>query len=158
MIIAKNSVVTLAFAIRDEQGTLLEESDPTISYLHGGYDGIFPLVEEALEGQKEGYSCSLTLSPEEAFGEYDPSLKRTEPRSLFPPQVKVGMQFEGGEDGQESHLFVVTEVTEESVSVDGNHPLVGKTLLFECTVEGVRRATEEEMHHGHVHGEHGHTH
>ncbi len=161
MVIAKNSVVTLSYTLSDDAGALLEESDPTISYLHGGYDGIFPMVEEALEGQTVGYSCTVTMEPEDAFGEYDASLQRTEPRDLFPPQVQTGMQFEGQPEGageDETVLYTVTEVTEDTVVVDGNHPLVGKTLVFVCTVQGVREATEEELSHGHVHGDHGHHH
>ncbi len=161
MVIAKNSVVTLSYTLSDDAGALLEESDPTISYLHGGYDGIFPLVEEALEGQPVGYSCTVTMEPEDAFGEYDATLLRTEPRDLFPPQVKTGMQFEGQPEGaseDETVLYTVTDVTEDTVVVDGNHPLVGKTLVFVCTVKGVREASDEELSHGHVHGEHGHHH
>ena len=55
-------------------------------------------------------------------------------------------------------VFTVTEITAESVVIDGNHPLAGQTLLFKGTVEGVRPATAEELAHGHVHGEHGHHH
>ncbi len=161
MVIGKNSVVTLNYRLTDDEGKLLEESDPSISYLHGGYDGIFPLVEEALEGQSEGFSCTVTMEPDEAFGEYDESLMRVEPRHLFPSQVKVGMQFEGQPEGAEHEdtvLYTVTEVTEDKVVVDGNHPLVGKRLVFSCSVLGVRQATPDELQHGHVHGEHGHHH
>ncbi|HQT81933.1 MAG: peptidylprolyl isomerase [Ferrovum sp. 37-45-19] len=161
MQICKDSVVTLSYTLTDADGTLLEQSDPSISYLHGGYDGIFPIVEEALEGQEVGYECTITMSPDEAFGEYDESLQRMEPRHLFPQHVKVGMQFEGqpeGADEDETVLYTVTEVTEDKVMVDGNHPLVGKTLTINCKVEGVRVASEEELTHGHVHGEHGHHH
>ncbi|MDA8417098.1 MAG: peptidylprolyl isomerase [Betaproteobacteria bacterium] len=158
MNITRNSVVTLSFSLRDDENTLLEESDPDISYLHGGYDGIFPMVEEKLEGQGVGYQCTVTMTPEQAFGEYDASLRRVEPRSWFPDEVSVGMRLEGEGDNGESHLFVVTDVTDDSVTVDGNHPLVGKTLVFQCEVLGVRRATPEETEHGHVHGEHGHVH
>ncbi|MDE2625089.1 MAG: peptidylprolyl isomerase [Betaproteobacteria bacterium] len=161
MVIGKNSVVTLSYRLTDGEGKLLEESDPAISYLHGGYDGIFPMVEEALEGQDEGYNCTITMEPEDAFGEYDASLMRVEPRHLFPPQVKVGMQFEGQPEGasrDDTVLYTVTEVTDENVVVDGNHPLVGKRLVFACTVLGVRPATSDELQHGHVHGDHGHHH
>ncbi len=161
MVIGKDSVVTLSYRLTDDEGTLLEASDPAISYLHGGYDGIFPLVEAALEGQAEGFSCTITMEPEEAFGEYDETLRRVEPRDLFPSQVKVGMQFEGQPEGasrDESVLYTVTEVTDDQVVVDGNHPLVGKRLVFACTVLGVREASADELQHGHVHGDHGHHH
>jgi FKBP-type peptidyl-prolyl cis-trans isomerase SlyD len=161
MIITKDSVVTLSYTLSDGEGKLLESSDPAVSYLHGGYDGIFPIVEEALEGREEGYSFTATLEPEDAFGEFDESLLRVEPRNLFPPHVKVGMQFEGKPEGghpDEFVLYTVTDVTEDKVVVDGNHPLAGKTLVFSCTVLDVRRATPEELQHGHVHGEHGHHH
>ncbi len=161
MIIAKDSVVTLSYTLSDDEGKLLEASDPAVSYLHGGYDGIFPMVEETLEGQTDGFTCTVTMDPEDAFGEYDESLMRVEPRNMFPPQVKVGMQFEGQPEGaeqEETILYTVTDITDDKVVVDGNHPLVGKTLVFACTVLGVRPATQEELHHGHVHGEHGHHH
>ena len=70
------------------------------------------------------------------------------------------MQFErGGDDGDsEDGLFTITDIADDKVVVDGNHPLAGIALLFSCTVTGVRAATAEEISHGHVHGEHGHHH
>lgn len=160
MQVSKNSVVTLSFELSDSTGSLLEKSAEPISYLHGGYDGIFPLVEEALEGLAEGGSVAVTLDPDNAFGEYDEELVRVEPRDVFPSdELVVGMQFQAGAEGSDDDLvFTVTEITADKVVVDGNHPLAGQTLLFKCTVEGVRPATSEEISHGHVHGEHGHHH
>lgn len=160
MQVSKNSVVTLSFELSDSAGRLLEKSDQPISYLHGGYDGIFPAVEEALEGIAEGGTVVVTLDPDNAFGEYEDELVRVEPRDAFPMEgIEVGMQFQAGEEGSdEDDVFTVTEITAESVVIDGNHPLAGQTLLFKGTVEGVRPATAEELGHGHVHGEHGHHH
>jgi FKBP-type peptidyl-prolyl cis-trans isomerase SlyD len=160
MQIVKNSVVTITYSLSDSQGNLLEESKEAISYLHGGYDNIFPTVEESLHGKTAGDSLNMALEPEHAFGEYDASLVRVEPRGVFPVQdVQVGMQFEGGAEGSdEMILYTVTDVTEETVVVDGNHPLAGRTLQFSCTVTEVRPATKEEIEHGHVHGPHGHQH
>ena len=160
MQVSKNSVVTLSFELSDSTGKLLEKSDQPISYLHGGYDGIFPAVEEALEGLAEGGTVVVTLDPDNAFGEYEAELVRVEPRDAFPMEgIEVGMQFQAGEEGSdEDDVFTVTEITAESVVIDGNHPLAGQTLLFKGTVEGVRPATAEELGHGHVHGEHGHHH
>jgi FKBP-type peptidyl-prolyl cis-trans isomerase SlyD len=160
MQVSKNSVVTLSFELSDSTGKLLEKSDQPISYLHGGYDGIFPAVEEALEGLAEGGTVAVTLDPDNAFGEYEDELVRVEPRDAFPMDgIEVGMQFQAGAEGSdEDEVFTVTEITAESVVIDGNHPLAGQTLLFKGTVEGVRPATAEELAHGHVHGEHGHHH
>jgi FKBP-type peptidyl-prolyl cis-trans isomerase SlyD len=162
MKIAKDTVVSLSYELFDSTGELLEQVDSPISYLHGGYDGIFPLVEEALHGRSVGDRCSVTMKPDDAFGEYDHDLVEVESRSSFPSEVAVGMQFEGGPenaDDDDFMLFTVVEVTDDEVTVDGNHPLAGKTLTFNCTVTGVRSATPEELSHGHVHdGTNGHLH
>jgi FKBP-type peptidyl-prolyl cis-trans isomerase SlyD len=161
MQIAKDTVVTVSYELRDQQGNVLEKAGSTLSYLHGGYDGIFPLVEEALHGKEVGDECIVLLEPDDAFGEYDDTLLRVEPRQIFPNNVAVGMQFEGGAEGapdEEYVLYTVTDVTDDKVVVDGNHPLAGMGLEFSCTVADVRPATDEELTHGHVHGEHGHEH
>jgi FKBP-type peptidyl-prolyl cis-trans isomerase SlyD len=160
MKVAKNTVVSINYELQDNEGKPLEKSEQPISYLHGGYDGIFPAVEEVLEGKSAGDKCQVRLDPENAFGEYDAELVRVESRTLFPAdEITVGMQFEGAAEGSEEFLvYTVTEVTEETVVVDANHPLAGQTLNFECTVTDVRPATPEELEHGHVHGPHGHHH
>jgi len=152
-------VVTLTYELLDVDGELIESSDAPIAYLHGGYDGIFPLVERALAGKTVGDQCRVRLEPEDAFGDYDAELMRLEPREKFPGNLEVGMRFEGrGEESGETVIYTVTDVTEDKVVVDGNHPLAGQTLHFSCTVTGVRAATAEELAHGHVHEEGGHQH
>jgi FKBP-type peptidyl-prolyl cis-trans isomerase SlyD len=159
MRIEKDSVVSLNYKLSDLAGKIMEEPDAPISYLHGGYDGIFPMVEEELHSKEVGYSCSVLMEPENTFGEYDSDLVRVEPRDLFPDNVTVGMQFEGGEEGSDdAFIYTVTDIAEDKVVVDGNHPFAGVTLRFDCTVTAVRPATAEELAHGHVHGAHGHEH
>ena len=159
MQVEKNTVVSLNYELSDAQGQLIEKTDAPIEYLHGGYDGIFPLVEKALSGKQAGESCRVRLEPDDAFGEYDATLVHLEPRNKFPENVKVGMQFEGkGVESGTTLVYTVTDVAEDKVVVDGNHPLAGKALDFNCTVAGVRAATQEEMSHGHVHGAGGHHH
>lgn len=162
MLIEKDSVVSIAYQLLDASGEVLEKSDQPISYLHGGYDGIFPVVEEALHRQAIGYSCSVLMNPENTFGEYDSELVRVESRDAFPRDIEVGMQFEGAQEGSaEVMIFTVTDIADDKVVVDGNHPLAGQTLRFDCTVVAVRPATTEELSHGHVHGDdgaHGHEH
>ena len=159
MQIAKNTVVQLTYELHDTDGKLIEKTEHPIEYLHGGYDGIFPLVERALEGKGVGDACDVRLGPEDAFGEYEEKLVRVEPRRLFPPNLKVGMQFEGSsEESGDSRIYTVTDIAEDKVVVDGNHPLAGQTLVFSCQVIEVRAASKEELAHGHVHGAHGHHH
>ncbi len=159
MRIEKNTVVSLNYELSDTTGNILEQTDTPISYLHGGYGGIFPLVEEALHEKEIGYSCSVSMEPDDTFGEYDAELIRVEPRSSFPENVAVGMHFEGGAEGSDDVIiYKVTDVTDDTVVVDGNHPFAGMTLNFSCTVTNVRPATSEEISHQHVHGAHGHEH
>ena len=159
MQIAKNTVVSLTYELFDTDGKLIEKTDGPIDYLHGGYQGIFPLVEQALAGKAAGESCRVRLEPDDAFGDYDAQLVHLEPRNKFPDNIAVGMQFEGrGVESGTSLVYTVTNIAEDKVVVDGNHPLAGKTLDFAGTVTLVRAATAEELTHGHVHGAHGHDH
>lgn len=150
MPIQKDTVVTLKYALYDEQGTLIESSDEPMAYLHGGYDGIFPTVEEALDGKDAGFKTKLTLTPDDAFGDYDDELVRVEPQDTFPEDLETGMRFESQEDGL---IYTVVEIDTEAkqVVLDGNHPLSGMTIQFECEVLEIRPATQEEIEHAHVH-------
>ena len=152
MHIAKDTVVSLTYELSGAEGNLIERTDTPISYLHGGYGGIFPTVEDALDGMNVGYACQVRLEPEEAFGEYEEDLVRVESRQLFPPDLSVGMQFEGSsEESGDSRIYTVTDIAEDKVVVDGNHPLAGQTLVFSCRITDVRLASPEELAHGHVH-------
>jgi FKBP-type peptidyl-prolyl cis-trans isomerase SlyD len=156
MKIAKNTVVSVAYKLSDAQGNLIEESEEPMVYLHGGYDGTFPKIEEELDGHEAGFETQIQLEPQDAFGEYDADLVKIEPRDRFPEPLEVGMQFEGtpeeGDEDLDSLVYVVTEVAEDKVVLDGNHPLAGMALRFALTVKDVRPATEDEIQHEHAHG------
>ena len=158
MKIVKNSVVTLKYRLTDAQGEFIEETEEPVEYLHGGYDGIFPRVEEALEGQEPGYKKNLQLEPQDAFGEYDADQVRVEARSKFPEPLEVGMRFEGvpEDEEEEAEILTITDLTVDTVVLDANHPLAGIALRFSCEVLDVRAASEEELAHGHAHGAHSH--
>ncbi len=98
---------------------------------------------------------ALTLDPEDAFGEYDAELLRVEPRSTFPDTLEIGMRFEGvpGDDEEAAMIYTVTDITPDKVVVDGNHPLAGERLFFKAKVSNVRKATPDELSHGHPHGD-----
>ncbi len=162
MKIAKNTVVTVKYKLSDAQGNLIEEGVEPMVYLHGGYENTLPKIEETLEGKEVGFETTIQVEPDDAFGEYDANLVKVEPRSRLPTPLEVGMQFEGspesGDEEEESLIFTVTDIADDKVVLDGNHPLAGMALRFELNVTEVRAATEEEIAHEHVHGAHGHHH
>ena len=160
MQITKDTVVTLEYRVTDSDGGLVDDGKHPLTYLHGGYGGIFDRIEVELQGKDVGDKLEVKLQPEEAFGDYDESLIAIEPRSLFPDNIEVGMQFERGSEDEEDDglLFTITDIAEDKVVVDGNHPLAGQSLVFSCTVTDVRQASAEELSHGHVHGPGGHHH
>ena len=155
MHIFARTVVTITFKLFDAQNQLLEESKEPIAYLHGGHSGLFPKVEEALNHKQPGESVSLTLEPEDAFGEYDTSLMRLEPIDSLPKDITVGGYLIAEQDGNEV-VWRVTGIADGKAVLDGNHELAGQRLRFDCTVLEVRPATEDEIAHGHVHGADGH--
>lgn len=158
MKITKNSAVTISLKVMDDKGQLLDDGKKPFAYLHGGYDSIFEKLEEALEGQEAGFSVSLDLGVDDAFGAYDEALVQTMPKSEFPPGVKVGGQVQQMDHAGESRYFFVTKIKGPIVMLDGNHPLAGKALRCVAKVLSVREASAEEIAHEHVHGEHGHHH
>jgi FKBP-type peptidyl-prolyl cis-trans isomerase SlyD len=163
MKIAKNTVVTVKYKMSDAQGNLIEESREPMVYLHGGYENTLPKIEEALDGKEAGYQTTIQVEPDDAFGEYDAELVKVEPRDRLPTPLEVGMQFEGLPDGSNQDdgaiVFTVTDVADDKVVLDGNHPLAGMALRFALNVTEVREASDEEIAHGHVHGGgHGHHH
>jgi len=151
MQIAKDKVVSLDVRLSDVHGNLIQESSEAVQYLHGDYDGIFPAVEEALQGKAPGEKIEVRLDPEDAFGEYDAELVQLAERAQFPPELEIGMQFEQ-EGGPENDLLIytVTDIAGDQVVLDGNHPLAGMALNFACTVVAVRDATAGEIERGYA--------
>ncbi len=158
MKIEKNTAVTLTYQVFESTGKLLEASQEPMSYLHGGYGNTFAKLEAALEGQQAGYQATVELQPADAFGERNEALLQSIPKKHFPPGVKVGGQLESRDDAGQPHVFTVLKIKGDTVFLDGNHPMAGKTLRFALKVLEVRAASEEEIAHGHVHGAHGHHH
>lgn len=149
MQISKNTVVSLDVELADIWGNFIERSDDAVQYLHGGYGNIFPAAEAALEGKNVKDHVEVRLEPEDAFGDYDEDLLRVEQRSRFPEALEVGMRFEGEPGGaDEGRFFTVTDIAEDKVVLDANHPLAGMALKLSCTVVGVRAATAGEIESG----------
>jgi FKBP-type peptidyl-prolyl cis-trans isomerase SlyD len=158
--IARNKVVTIHYTLRDEQGTVIDSSGGRgpLAYLHGK-GNIIPGLEQALAGKGAGDRLEVTIAPEQAYGVRDERLVQILPRSRFPEgaEVAVGMQMRAS-GPQGPRIVTVMKVERDFVTVDGNHPLAGRTLHFSVEVAEVRKATHEEVAHGHVHGPGGHHH
>jgi len=160
MNIAKDKVVVIDYTLTDKDGQVIDKSDPSapLAYLQGN-GNLLPKLEGALEGKVTGDSLNVVLPPEDGYGVHDSSKIVDVPKEMFKDvgEIKPGMRFQArGPHGVE--LLCVVGVEEETVKVDGNHPLAGVTLHFDVTVREVREASAEELAHGHVHGPGGHHH
>ena len=154
MSIKHNSAVSFHYTLTDDNGQQLDSSDgrEPLAYLHGA-GNIIPGLENALVGKTTGEKVSVTVQPEDAYGEINPEMIQIVPREAFEgiDDIQAGMQFQAsGPDGQ-TQVVTIKAVGEEGVTVDGNHPLAGQVLNFDVSIEEVRDATEEEIAHGHVH-------
>lgn len=140
--------MTLELVLHDAQGQLIHASDAPITYLHGGYGGLFDALERALEGKQADQSVQVQLEPDEAFGDYDAELVRIESRDRYGDGLEVGMEVEDAFDEDAPRVYVVTDLAGDKVVLDGNHPLAGIALRFTCKVVSVRPATQTEIEHG----------
>jgi FKBP-type peptidyl-prolyl cis-trans isomerase SlyD len=140
--ISRDTVVSLKVDLYDAQGVLLQRGE-RVTYLHGGYDGIFEALEHALEGKHAGDTVQAQLEPDQAFGEYNAELVRIEPVARYGEGVAVGMQVE-----EDAKIYTVTDCAAGKVVLDANHPLAGMALRFVCEVLAVRSANPEEIRQG----------
>ncbi|QDU57815.1 FKBP-type peptidyl-prolyl cis-trans isomerase [Aeoliella mucimassa] len=160
MPIEANSAVAIDYKLTDDNGQMIDSSegqDP-LWYLHG-HENIVPGLERELTGKSEGDSFKVCVAPEEGYGPRNDSLQQEVSRKNFEDagELAPGMQFQANTEAGPM-VFTITEVTEEMVTVDANHPLAGQTLNFDITVREVREATADEIAHGHIHGPGGHQH
>jgi FKBP-type peptidyl-prolyl cis-trans isomerase SlyD len=153
MLIGPNAVVSFSYTLTNEQGDIIDQSPEgeSMTYLHGT-SSIIPGLENELVGKVAGNEFDVTVQPENGYGERIEEMVQKMPRSTFPAdaEIELGMQF-GAETAQGQVTVVVTEIEDDFITVDGNHPLVGMTLRFVGKVEAVREATAEELDHGHAH-------
>ena len=159
--VKKDSVVSLSYCLKNANGEELDraDKDKPFAYLHGKGQMV-PGLEKELEGLAVGDKKDVTVSPAEGYGDLNPQLRMEVDRANFPKEADIqpGVQFEGQGDGGTRTVFTVKAVVGDKIHVDGNHPLAGKNLNFDVSIEAVRDATAEELEHGHVHGPGGHEH
>lgn len=161
MSIQQNSVVSIHYTLKNDAGTVLDSSagGEPLSYLHG-HGNLIPGLERELTGRAAGDRLSVKIAPRDGYGERNDQLIQTVRRSDMSgvPDVREGMRLQAQTESGQVHSVVVTHVTDDTVTIDGNHPLAGETLHFDVEITQVRDASEEELSHGHVHGPGGHHH
>lgn len=156
MQIADNHVVTLHYQVKTQDGDLIDESSSSepLAFIQGSHYMIVGL-EDALYGKQKGDKFELTVAPDKGYGQRQDQLVQEVPANMFEGmEIEVGMSFRATTDQGEQSVIIIDK-DDETVTVDGNHPLSGMTLLFDVSIEDVREATSEEVAHGHVHGEGG---
>ena len=159
MKVQKDHVVAVSYELHVD-GKLADKaaSEKPLEYIHGS-GMLLPKFEAALEGKTAGDPFAFTLSPEDGYGTYNPAYLVKLPLDAFKVDGKLMSEFlvPGRTlpmlNGEGSVVQgTVVEVAEDSVIMDFNHPMAGKTLNFSGTVESVRPATEKELDEG-LHGE-----
>lgn len=147
--------VTLAYTLTDKEGNVLDKADTNepFVYLHGT-GGIIPGLEKALDGKIKDDQFEVSLEPSEAYGDHSDQLIQEVPKDMFgemsDDDMFVGAQFHA-ETSQGMQVVTVNAINEDTITIDGNHPMAGKALNFDVTVIDVRDATDEELSHGHIH-------
>jgi FKBP-type peptidyl-prolyl cis-trans isomerase SlyD len=155
-----DAVVTFHYTLRGEDGALIESStgkDP-VTYMHG-HANIVPGLETQMAGKQRGEKFTATVAPEHAYGLHDPNAVQRVPTKHLATKGKLvpGQMVAINTRQGERHARVV-KVGHFNVDLDLNHPLAGKTLVFDIEIVDVRAATPEELEHGHAHGPGGHGH
>ncbi len=162
LVVQDEVVVSMSYELRvdDEVIDSSEDIEGEVIAFIQGLGQIIPGLEKALYGMKVGDSMQVQVEPVDAYGELDPEAFVWVPREDFPETIplEVGTVFEMREEEGETHLARISELEQERVHVDLNHPLAGKALTFDVKIVDLRQATDEELEHGHVHqqGAHGH--
>lgn len=160
MPIAQNDVVSIHYTLKDDADKVLDSSagGEPLAYLHG-HGNLVPGLERALTGHEVGERLKVTVPAADGYGEYDQALVQKVPRRALKgiANLRIGMRLQAGTD-HGHHAVTVTHIAGDMVTLDGNHPLAGRNLNFEIEITAVRAASEEELAHGHVHGDGGHHH
>jgi len=164
MKITDKTVVQFHYVLKDEAGETLESSkdNEPMAYLHGANNTLAGL-EKALTDKEVGDKFSVTLQPEDAYGERQEDLVERVPVKHLQGLPSKNAKWKAGmvavvntEQGQRQ--VTVVKAGKFMVTVDINPPLAGKVITFDVEVIEVRAASDEEVEHGHAHGVGGHQH
>jgi len=159
--IGDDHVVTFHYTLTNNLGEVLDSSvdaDP-LTILQGA-GNIIPGLEDALMGKTQGEAFKVTIQPEDGYGIRHPELMQVMPRAAFAGvnNLEIGMEFTAQGPNGHTQRVGITAIDGDDIPIDGNHPLAGEVLHFAVTIEDVRKASNEELEHGHVHAPGGHHH
>jgi len=153
--IQDNMVVILDYTLLADEEILesTDEGEP-IEFIQG-IGQVIPGLESALYGMKAGEKKTVIIEPEDAYGDYDPESLEIAKKEEFSEEIPldVGTFLDLRDDEDDVLSAQIIEEDEDTVTLDFNHPLAGKTLTFEITVSSLRLASDEELEHGHAHSE-----
>lgn len=145
-VIKPGKYVSLTYTISDQEGNLLEQNDIPVNYIHGGETELIGGMDRAVAGKAVGDRVQMTVAPEDGFGAHDPELTFTDDLDNVPPQFRrIGAEVQMQNESGETRSFFVTRIEDGKLTVDGNHPMAGKTLLVQVKILEVRDATIEDM-------------
>jgi len=149
MVVTKNSIISIYYSVIDMDGNMIDSNNEfePLQYLQGG-ENILPSLEAALEGAVINEEREVTLGPHQAYGDHNDQLVISVDTEKFPAQLghpEEGMIVDIDEGGE----MIVVALKDDKVILDGNHPLVGKTLYFSVKVVSIREATADELQHKH---------
>lgn len=154
--IADNHVVDFKYTVKNQSGEIIDSSDNAgpLSYIHG-QNKMIPGLEREISGKKIGDIFQVTVKPEDAYGHHDEAMTQAIPKSEFGPDVdkiQVGSQLQVQDQDGQARVVVATEIRDDAIVLDANHPLAGQTLHFDVEIVGVRQATSEELAEGQING------
>lgn len=151
--IQDNDVVSLKYTlyVEDEVMERTEENKP-IEFIQG-LGQVIPGLEEGIYGLSVGDQKTIAVEAKDAYGEFDPESRQKIKQEEFSEEIPldVGTFLDFRDDDGDVLSAQIIERDEDTVTVDFNHPLAGKDLVFEVEIVGLRPATQEELAHGHVH-------
>lgn len=146
--------VSLTYTISDPSGNVLEQSDLPVNYIHGGSTELLGGMDKAVVGKSVGDEVSFDVKPEDGFGEHDPAMTFTDDLENVPYEFRqLGAEVQMQNEAGETRSFYVTKIENGKLTVDGNHPLAGKTLKVRVKIVEVRDATKEDVMHQSVPGQ-----
>ena len=155
MKVGKDTVVRFDYTLKNDAGEVLDSSQGAepLTYMHG-QGQIVPGLESAMNERAVGDKFDVKVPAAEGYGERDPAAIFEIPRDKLPKGVEPKEGMELASRTPDGHVFRLrlVKVGADTVTADANHPLAGVNLNFSVSIVDVRKATEEELEHGHAHG------